>query len=254
MVRVKRPPVFQEAGRINREQVARLGARFRDARLRRQWTQERWGKEAGVSRMLVSRVERGLGDRVTVAGLQRMAVAVGIRLSIELARDPIEDTADAGHLAVQELMLRIFRRGGRTGLAELPTRPAERWRSADVVAIDDKRRSITVAECWNTFGDLGAAVRTSNRKVADAKALAVARWGTDHAPVGLVWIVRDTARNRALVRRYPEFFRSRFPGSSREWLQALVEGRAQPTEPGLVWCDVASTRLFSWRQARHAAC
>jgi hypothetical protein len=198
--------------------------------------------------MLVSRVERGLGSGVTLAGLQRMAVALGIRLNIELARDPVQDTTDAGHLPIQELVLRTLRRSGRTSLAELPTRPAEPWRSADVVGIDDKTRCITIAECWNTFGDVGASLRTSNRKQADADTLAVSRWGTADASVGLVWIIRDTARNRALVRRYPELFRSRFPGSSRDWLRSLVDGRAQPNEAGLVWCDIASTRLFSWRR------
>jgi hypothetical protein len=102
-------------------------------------------------------------------------------------------------------------------------------------------------ECWNTFGDIGAAARATVRKTAELEALATGRWGPD-ARVRVVWIVRATARNRALLARYPEIFASRFPGSSRAWVRALTEGSEPPTEPGLVWCDVAATRLLEWRR------
>jgi hypothetical protein len=78
-------------------------------------------------------------------------------------------------------------------------------------------------------------------------ALAVARSG-ETATTGLVWVVRATARNRALVARYPEVFGRAFPGSSRRWLEALTAGAAPPDEPGLIWSDVAGTRLFAWRR------
>jgi hypothetical protein len=85
------------------------------------------------------------------------------------------------------------------------------------------------------------------RKLAELEDMAVARWGED-ARVGLVWIVRATRRNRALIAKYPEIFASRFPGSSIGWVRALTLGTEPPTEPGLVWCDVAATRLFEWRR------
>jgi hypothetical protein len=102
-------------------------------------------------------------------------------------------------------------------------------------------------ECWNTFGDIGAAARATVRKTAELEALATGRWGPD-ARVRVVWIVRATARNRALLGRYPEIFASRFSGYSRAWVRALTEGSEPPTEPGLVWCDVAATRLLEWRR------
>jgi hypothetical protein len=109
-----------------------------------------------------------------------------------------------------------------------------------------------VVECWNTIGDLGASVRSTDRKVADAADLAAAYWGErDHA-VAACWVVRATVANRALVARYPELFASRFPGSSADWVRALTTGTEPPKEPGLVWCDVAGTRLFAWR--RRIAC
>jgi hypothetical protein len=132
-------------------------------------------------------------------------------------------------------------------LVELPTKAAEPWRSIDVALVDDVRRRFAVAECWNTIGDIGASARGSTRKLAEAQALALARWG-EPGRVGLVWVVRATVRNRALVARYPEVFASRFPGSSFAWTRALTTASEPPADPGLVWTDVAGTRIFAWRR------
>jgi hypothetical protein len=43
-------------------------------------------------------------------------------------------------------------------------------------------------------------------------------------------------------------FASRFPGSSRRWVDALTTGTPPPRETGLVWCDVGATRLSEWRR------
>ena len=211
-------------------------------------TQLRLGARVGLSQATISRAERGQGGGLTLDAWQRMAIALGIALRVNLPRDPMAETADAGHLAMQELVLRIGRTAGYKGLIELPTKPNEPWRSIDVALVDDTYRRLTVVECWNTIGDIGGAARSSTRKVAEAEDLANARWGERSHQVGLVWVVLATARNRALVARYPEVFASRFPGSSVGWARALTHGGRPPTEPGLVWASVDATRVFAWRR------
>ena len=197
--------------------------------------------------MVVSRIERGVGG-MTVDALQRVALAVGRPLVLDLQRDTLGGTADAGHLAMQELVLRAGRRAGFDGRFELAMRPSEPWRSTDVGLINDRMRMLLVVECWNTIGDVGAAARASSRKLAEASALAAARWGEEPAMVGLVWVVRASTRNRAIVARYPEVFAARFPGSSADWLATLTAGARPPEHPGLVWSDVPATRLIAWRR------
>ena len=237
-----------EAVRRNGELLARLGVELLDARRRRSLTQAALGARTGLSRMSISRAERGLGGGLTLDAWQRIALALGISLRVELQRDPLAEVADAGHLAMQELVLRLGRAAGARGLVELPTKPAEPWRSIDVALVDDARRRLTIVECWNTIGDIGGAARGSSRKLAEAEALATARWGTKPHEVGLVWLIRATARNRALVARYPGVFQARFPGSSAGWVRALTTGAEPPDDPGLVWAAVDATRVFPWRR------
>jgi transcriptional regulator with XRE-family HTH domain len=242
----RRSQLAVEAERRLRGLAATIGTRIREARDRRGWTQVELARRAGVGRMVIGRLERGVG-RLDLEVLHRVAIALDLPVSVTLGRDPQEAPADAGHLAMQELVLRLARATGRSGSFELATRPAEPWRSIDVGQVDERHRSLTVVECWNTIGDIGAAARASTRKRAEADAAAVARWGAG-GRAALVWVVRATARNRRLVAQYPEIFAARFPGSSRRWVEALVEGRPPPDADGLVWADNGGTRLFEWRR------
>jgi len=243
---VRRSNLAVEAMRRNQEQRFRIGDEVQRMRERRGWTRTELARRAGIGRMVESRIERG-ATNLDLDGLQRIGLALGGPVVVTFGRDVLEPTADAGHLVMQELVLRVGRAAGYTGTFEVPTRPAEPWRSVDVGLSATAERRMILAECWNTFGDVGAASRSTNRKRADLEDLAAGRWG-EGAQVGVVWVVKATARNRALLQRYPEVFASRFPASSRGWVAALVDGTPPPTEPGIVWCDVGATRLFEWRR------
>jgi hypothetical protein len=203
----------------------------------------------------VGSIELGHGGTFSADSLQAVAMAVGRRLDFQLSSDVQAEPADAGHLAIQELILRLSRAAGLGRTFELPTKPADPARSADIGLRDDRRRLLILVECWNTIGDVGAAARSSDRKRAEAEQMAVAigpvREDDTVEPYRVrgCWVVRATARNRALVARYPEVFATRFPGSSASWVRALVAGGEPPSEPGLVWCAVAATRLFAWRRS-----
>ena len=216
-------------------------------RTRRHWSQEELATRAGVGRMVIGRAERAVGH-VELEALERIALAFGVSLAVGFARDgfrDVADVADAGHLAIQEVILRLGRVAGFERQFELPTRPNEPWRSIDVVLGSDARRLAIAIECWNTIGDLGAATRSSRRKAAELQDHAIGRWGAEGRAT-LVWVVRETARNRALVTRYPEVLATAFTGSSRGWVATLTAGAEPPASPGLVWCDIATGRLHAW--------
>lgn len=231
--------------------MARLGQDVRASRKRRRLTQQALAAQVGISRQRLSDLEVGRGAGLPPTIWFAVAEILGRYLRFEFARDPQTEPADAGHLAIQELVLRLAPAAGWAGRFEMPTRPSDPARSVDVPLLDRRRRRLAIVECWNTFGDLGAAARSSDRKVADAHALA-ASLGGGKGPyeTGLCWVIRDTAANRSLLARYEHIFASRLPGSSRAWLNSIAEGGPLPGEPGLIWCDQNATRLFAHRRPR----
>jgi transcriptional regulator with XRE-family HTH domain len=249
MPKLKRAELAAEAARRNLEQLARLGGEIRQARLRRRLKQQALGGRVGLSQSTVSQIELGAGGRLTLDTWQRIAVALDLQLRVDLGRDPLSEVRDVGHLAIQELLLRIGREAGFDRHFELATRPADPRRSSDVGLRRDRPRTLLLIEAWNTFGDLGGSVRSFDRKLAEARDLATAFWGDRNGIiVAGCWVVRSTRVNRALLSRYPELFATRFPGSSRGWTAALMTGSSPPAQPGLLWCDTASTRIFPVRR------
>lgn len=249
-----RRPSARIVGQIRAsEAAAEAGLEVKASRKRRRMHQAVLSAKVGLSQGRLADLEAGRGAGAPFEVWFALGEALGRPFRAEFVRDRLEEPADAGHLAIQELVLRLGRACGFEGRFELPTRPADPARSSDAPLVDRRGRRLILVECWNTFGDLGAAARSSDRKTTEAAALAVALGG-DRGPfeVGLCWVVRDTARNRELVARYAHIFASRLPGSSVRWLKAISEGGAVPDSPGLVWCDLRATRLFA-RRSRDAA-
>jgi transcriptional regulator with XRE-family HTH domain len=228
--------------------LTREGEKLRRARRRRKWTQAQLAERVGLHQPTISDLERGAGGTLSLEVWQQVALLLGLPLDLTLGRDPLQAPDDAGHLAVQELVLRLGRKLGCRRTFELPTKPSNPSLSTDVGLTDDTNRRLVQVECVNTFGAINAAIRSSDRKRAEAEELAIAIGHGRPYTVHQVWVVRATRRNRQILARYPELFGSRFTGSSRAWVQALTEPQAPPpTQPSLVWCDVAATRIFEWR-------
>lgn len=225
--------------------AASLGGAARAARQGRHLTLATVGARVGVSVPRLSELERGLGARAPLDTWVALGIALGRPLAVSFSRplDESRSPADSGHLEIQEHILTLARATGRAGTFELPTRPLDPSRSTDVGVYDARERTRIHVECWNTFGDLGAAVRATTRKQAEAEAT----WPDDR--IATVWVVRASAANRAILARFPHIVDASFPGSSRAWVRALAHGTSPPHAPGLVWFDPGTGRLVERRRA-----
>lgn len=232
-----------------------LGQAVRAARLRLGLTQAELGARVGVQQSWISRIELGHGGPVALHLWIALGVVLGRPLAMSFSKPlgQAHDLADAGHLAMQECLLALARATGRDSSFELPTRPADPRYSIDVCVRDPHRRVLVIEEAWNTFGDLGLSIRSTNRKTAEATELAASIDAGPPYRVATVWIVRSSATNCALVARYPQVFHTAFPGSSRGWARALTTGAAPPAQPGLVWLDPASGQISEWRRGNPGA-
>ena len=248
--RLSRAAARMEGRRLARTAAAQLGAAVRSARKRRHWSQVVLGERVDLGQTRIAQLERDATSGASLEVWFALAQALGIHLKVEFGRDPVQEPDDAGHLAIQELALRLGRQTGRARTFELATKPAKPSLSIDVCLRDDAQRVLIIEECWNSFGNINESIRSTRRKVAEAAQLAVAIGGDRGAyRVAAVWIVRDTRRNREILARYPEVFAAAFTGSSRQWLKALTaRDTPPPREMGLVWCDLHATRLFAWRK------
>jgi transcriptional regulator with XRE-family HTH domain len=254
MRQARRTQVEVAGARETQRIAATLGSQIRATRRRRRLTQRGLGRRVGVGQSRISEIERGQGARATLELWVALGVALDRPLALTLSRDITMEPADAGHLAIQELVLRLTRASGLTATFELPTRPADASRSIDVGIRDDRRRTLIAIEIWNRLDDLGAAIRAHDRKVAEAAGLAAAMGGDGQAyRVASCWILRDTAANRRIVASYPAILTSRFPGSSLGWTRALTDGGPVPPDPGLLWAS-ADARLVPLRRHRLPDC
>ena len=160
-----RTTVHSTAATETRRIAATLGGEARITRRRRRRTQEQVSSLVGISRARYAELERGSGEMAPLDLWVRVGLALERPLSVAFSRD-IEPAGpqDAGHLAAQELVLRLAAEHGRDGTFELPMGPIDRGRSADICLRDDPDRALGFIEIWNRLDDLGAAVRATDRK------------------------------------------------------------------------------------------
>jgi transcriptional regulator with XRE-family HTH domain len=181
----RRPDVARRSDLVVAAEIALLqtvlafGREIRVSRRRRRLSQQALADRVGISRPALSSIELGKNTGVLLRTCVALGTALGRQLQVGLSRDAADEPPDAGHLSMQELVLRLGRPAGYTGRFELPTRPSDPTRSTDVNLLDRTGRRMVLAECWNSFGDLGAAARSSSRKLAEAKAFAIAHGGED---------------------------------------------------------------------------
>ncbi|HEX5015414.1 MAG TPA: helix-turn-helix transcriptional regulator [Candidatus Limnocylindrales bacterium] len=232
-----------EGDREAQRAAATLGGELRATRIKRRLTQQQVADRIGISRARCSGLERGEGTTAPLSTWFRAGVVIGRPIAVSFSRDSGAPLVDAGHAAGQELILRLARSFGRIGSFELRTRAARDSGSADVGIRDDRCRVLILIELWNALTDLGAAARSTARKLAEAETLAEFRGYR----VASCWLLLDTAANRTIVRSHPEVLRAMFRGSSALWVRALTQGGCPPSDAGVAWIDVRSGRITELR-------
>src|SRR4029079_9881134 len=94
-------------------------------RQRKRLTQGELADLVGVDQTRISQIELGRGDGAPLGLWVALGVALDQPLAASFSR-PLGETReppDAGHLAIQEHLLRLAPRTGGTAFFDLPTRP-----------------------------------------------------------------------------------------------------------------------------------
>ncbi|MDP2350904.1 MAG: helix-turn-helix transcriptional regulator [Chloroflexota bacterium] len=203
-------------------QVARA---FRAVRIRLGKRQQDLADEACVSRQVVSRVECGHLDQVSIAALRSIARVLGIHLDLT-ARwrgGDLDRMLNRRHAALHEAALEIL--AGYPGWQFVPEVSFNVWGERgviDLVGWNEQHRALAFGELKSEFVDPGELVGTMDRRQRLAVAIAESR-GWKPLVVGMWVIAADTRTNRRHLAASRRLLRSAFPADGHAMARWLTK-------------------------------
>ena len=214
---------------------ARVGHALRLVRRRRGWTQRALAARVGVSQGLISMIERGHMDTVSLRILRRVAGALDIRVDLKprWRAGDLDRLLNARHSELHELVARWF----ADQLPDWVLAPEVSFSIygergvIDILAWHEKTGSLLVIELKTTIADVNELLGTMDRKKRLAAQVASERgW---HAKSVSTWlIVSDTRTNRRRLDAHMAVVRNAFPDGTwavRRWLRRPRETTAAVT-------------------------
>jgi len=205
-------------------EVIAFGRGIRALRRRRRLTQDQVAGQAGVSRGVVGRIERGRADRVTVATLDRVAAVLGARVTCRLSwnGEHLDRLLDEAHAGVVELVVRALRSAEWVVATEVSFNHFGERGSIDVFGFHPATGAVLVTEIKSVVPDVQATLVTLDRKQRLALEIAAGR-GWHGVAVATLLVVRDDRTARRRVTEHAATFGNAFPdrvARIRAWLRA----------------------------------
>jgi transcriptional regulator with XRE-family HTH domain len=203
-------------------------------RRQRHLRQQDVAERAGVSREVVSRIERGSVEGVTVRSLERVARALGFTLELRAAwrGAELDRLIDARHARLQELVARFLTEMGFSVRPEVSfSHYGDRGR-VDVLALHPALRTLLVVEVKAEIADLQDTLGRLDVKARLGSVIAREAGWLNVTAVIPALVITDSRVARRTVAAHPTLFR-RFTVRGRQataWLHRPVD---QPT--GLLW-------------------
>lgn len=225
---------------------------IRTLRVRRRWRQKDLAARASVSRQLVTKIEGGRIDSVSLRNLRVVVAALGgsAELLIRAQGGEADRAVNAGHAAMHEAVARLFRR--RDGWLAAPEVTFSIYGERgviDVLAWHAASRSLLIVELKTLLVDLNDLMGSMDRRRRLAGQIARER-GWFPAHVGTWVAVADTSTNHRRLADHSTVLRIAFPGDGRTlraWLREPSESLAalsflSAATPGGRRRDFRSTR------------
>lgn len=202
----------------------RVGAALRAVRIRRGLRQADVAKRAGVGRSVVSSVERGHLDEVSLRGLRRITEALEVRISftLRMTHGELDRLVNAGHAAMHESLAKYLTAlPGWVHAPEVSFAVYGERGVIDILAFHAPTGSLLVIELKTELVSLEDLPSTMDVRVRHAAAIARERgW---HARSVSAWVViADSDMNRRRVSAHRTTLRTVFPADGRRmraWLR-----------------------------------
>jgi transcriptional regulator with XRE-family HTH domain len=193
------------------------------------------GDRIGVSRELVSRIERGDFAAVAVGTLRRVAAELDASVSVHLRwrGEELDRLIDQVHAEFQQATANLLLSLGWLVRPEVSFNHYGDRGRVDIIAYSPGLRIVLVVEIKSGLGDLQDTLGRLDVKVRLGRQIAQELRWSDIAAVVPVLVIGDTRQGRSVVARHDALF-GRFETRGRAALAWLRRPRgAAPT--GLLW-------------------
>ncbi len=180
---------------------------------------------ADVDQKVVSLLERGHLDRVSVQKFRRVCRVLGIDAKIELRwRGGLVDRLiDRDHAAIGELVVAELSSLDWQTLPEFTFNVFGERGSVDILAWHAGLRALLIVEVKTQLTDLQRLLMSMSRKLRLVPGVAAKERGWDRAVLGHLVVVADTHANRSTVASHSSMFDASFPSrtaETRRWLRS----------------------------------
>jgi transcriptional regulator with XRE-family HTH domain len=204
-------------------------------RLRKGWVQATLGDRAGVSREMISRLERGEISGMTLASIERIAEPLGASLQL-VARwrgEQLDRLMDAAHAALQQAVAALLADLGWEVRVEMSFNQYGDRGRIDLVAYHRAMRIVLVVEIKTALGDLQETLGRLDIKVRVGRQVARDAGWTDVVAVIPALVIGDSRLARRTVAEHAALF-ARYERRGRTAL-AWLRHPASPMPTGLLW-------------------
>ena len=193
------------------------------------------GSRAGVSRELVSRLERGEIAGMTLGSIDRMAAALGASVNVHIRwqGEQLDRLIDAAHAAIQQAVAELLASQGWTVRVEVSFNHYGDRGRVDIIAVHPILRTLLIVEIKSALGDLQETIGRLDVKVRLGPTIArELRWA-DVTTVIPALVIGDSRRARRAVADHDALFTTfAYRGrAALAWLRRPV----QPIPSGLLW-------------------
>jgi transcriptional regulator with XRE-family HTH domain len=201
----------------------RLARGLRAIRIRRGLRQEDVGLVAKVSRSLVSKVEGGDIESVSVASLRGIAAAIGATVDVRLRwnGEALDRLLDEAHARVVDAFVLLLRASGWDVAVEVSFSIWGERGSIDILAYHRLTGIVLVVEVKSVVPDSQATLHGLDRKTRLAPEIARER-GWDCRGVARLLVVGDSTTSRRRIAQFASLYAAALPdrGSGvRRWLR-----------------------------------
>jgi transcriptional regulator with XRE-family HTH domain len=222
----------------------RIGARFRGLRHRRGWTQAQLAARAIVSQDVVSLIERGRLERVSLANLRAVAQALDAEFYVQLRwrGGDLDRLMDEGHATLVGQTADLLRERGWQVRAEVSYSIYGERGSIDLLGWHEATRTLLVIEVKTDVVSVEETLRKHDEKVRLAGRIAAEQFGWRPQTVGRVLVLPGLATPRRRVARHASVVQVAYPARGaaiRAWLREPTGAMS-----GILFLQPAGGRQF----------